>query len=365
MNALRITTGARLHFGLLDVVPPFGGCGVMVDHPATVVEARRASEFGYSQVDAPVDHRDRAVAVARRIADRVKPNGPLPGVHVSVRNLAPPHSGLGSGTQLSLAISEAILRVVPDCFGEAAATDLPNNDNPDIETPADVLSASGVPETSGTPLSGELWLRGADRGRRSAVGTHGYRLGGFLVEGVDRAGGEAIPNPLDLRLEMPLSWRVAIVLPNAPVFGAESVSGEQEQAHFDALSPVPRERRSEMIALLNDSLLPAIRDEDFERFCSATTKYNRLSGELFAPVQGGAYNGDETAKLIERLLGEGFGGVGQSSWGPGVFVWHRDQASLMAFRDSWSHPGYRILTTRPKRDGRRAEWIANEDDAGN
>ncbi|EMI52444.1 GHMP family kinase ATP-binding protein [Rhodopirellula sallentina] len=364
MNALRITTGARLHFGLLDVVAPFGGCGVMVDQPATVVEARRASQFGYSQVNAPVDHRDRAVAVARRIADMVEPNGPLPGVHVSVRNLAPPHSGLGSGTQLSLAISEAILRVAPECFGDAAGADTPDTDVPNIETPEDVFSASGEPVAGAAPLSGELWLRGADRGRRSAVGTHGYRLGGFLVEGVDRDGGEAIPNPLNLRLEMPLSWRVAILLPVAPVFGAGSVSGEQEQAHFDALSPVPRERRSEMTALLKDSLVPAIRDEDFERFCAATTKYNRLSGELFAPVQGGAYNGDETAALIERLLGEGFGGVGQSSWGPGVFVWHRDEASLLAFRDSWSHPGYRILTTCPKRDGRIAEWIADDDDPG-
>ncbi|EMI43001.1 beta-ribofuranosylaminobenzene 5'-phosphate synthase family [Rhodopirellula sp. SWK7] len=353
MKRVRITTGARLHFGLLDIASPFGGCGVMIDRPATVVEARPSFEFEYSQVDSSVDHRDRAIAIAERIAERIEPGRSLPPVHVEVQSLAPAHSGLGSGTQLSLAISEAILHAYPAKRG----------DDSDLDLSSDVAEsgpAVGQDLNQGAELNRELWLRGADRGRRSAVGTHGYLSGGFIVEGLDADRGGTTPNPLDMRLEMPSQWRVAILFPKVPLSSEVSVSGEQEQARFESLSPVPPDRRDHLAKLLTDTLVPAIKDGDFDGFCSAATRYNRLSGELFADVQGGAYNGEATTRLIDQLLDAGFDGVGQSSWGPGVFVWHRDEESAERFQRTWSSPQYHILVARPKDNGRCVKTLPDE-----
>lgn len=359
MKRVRITTGARLHFGLLDIASPFGGCGVMIDRPATVVEAHPSSEFAYSQVDSSVDHRDRAIAIAGRIAERIKPGRSLPPVHVEVQSLAPAHSGLGSGTQLSLAISEAILHAYPAIPG----------DDSDLRLSSDVAESDPAvgqelnlgSELNGTPvLNRELWLRGADRGRRSAVGTHGYLSGGFIVEGLEADRSGVTPNPLDMRLEMPSQWRVAILFPKVPLSSDASVSGEQEQARFESLSPVAPDRRDHLAKLLTDTLVPAIKDGDFDSFCSAATRYNRLSGGLFADVQGGAYNGEATTRLIDQLLDAGFAGVGQSSWGPGVFVWHRDEESAKRFQRTWSSPQYHILVARPKDDGRCVRALPDE-----
>ena len=42
---IEITTGARLHFGLLDTIAPFGGLGVMVTNPKTQISVSPADQF--------------------------------------------------------------------------------------------------------------------------------------------------------------------------------------------------------------------------------------------------------------------------------------------------------------------------------
>lgn len=330
---LQITTGARLHFGLLDVAAPFGGCGVMIDTPKTIVTARVSTEFSFNaNVN---DHEQRATAIARRIADAFGSPASLPPVHIDVLDAAPAHTGLGSGTQLSLAIAEAILRVSPVTSSPELAANL-----------------TGIPSRQR-----DIWLGAADRGRRSAVGTHGYLAGGFIAEGLTPTRESHPLNTLDVRLEMPPAWRVAILLPITDPDDASMVSGDQEQSKFDALGVVSTQRRNALAKILTTRLMPAIQDADFETFCAATTQYNHCSGELFAPVQGGAYNGAATTRLIARLRTAGFTGVGQSSWGPGVFVWHPDEASATQFEQRWSSPELQVFIARPQSTGRTISGI--------
>lgn len=342
-HRVRITTGARLHFGLLDIAAPFGGCGVMIDTPHTVVTACQADTFTFTAAASspresgrdrdPDDHRRRAIAIAQRIADATGTPQNLPPVHVEVLEAAPSHTGLGSGTQLSLAIAEAILRVSETTRSPAFATDL-----------------VGMPEQSR-----ELWLRAADRGKRSAVGTHGYLAGGFIAEGLAAASVCEPLNSLDMHLAMPAAWRVAILLPTTQPDEGGVISGENEQAKFDLLAAAASEERAALTNVLMSRLVPAIEDVDFAAFCAATGLYNRLSGELFAAAQGGAYNGDATTRLISQLRTAGFTGVGQSSWGPGVFVWHPDEASATDFQRRWSHSGRSVFVARTQNHGRLVE----------
>jgi len=332
-QTVRITTGARLHFGLLDIAAPFGGCGVMIDRPGTTVEVVESSQFEFVQDDGSVDHRERTWGIARRLAAGLGLDDDLPAVRVRIVQSAPPHTGLGSGTQLSLAISEAMLRVIqPDVWDSTSE-------------PIALLHQR------------EMWFAAADRGRRSAVGTHGYLAGGFIAEGLAPSDPNSALNAIDTRFELPGSWRVAILVPAADAAVKQAVSGDQEHANFAALPPVSTARRATLASLLMESLIPAIEHADFLAFCDAVTHYNRSSGELFAGVQGGAYNGETTTRLIKRLIDAGNTGVGQSSWGPGVFVWHPNVDAADAFQREWGRDGFHVIVTQPKPNGRLVETV--------
>ncbi|TWT94368.1 GHMP family kinase ATP-binding protein [Neorhodopirellula pilleata] len=317
---VRISTGARLHFGLLDVAEPFGGCGVMTDRPETIVEARPAATFRCATTRAgSTEHLRKAEAIAGRLMS----GGSLPEVEVRIVQAAPSHNGLGSGTQLSLAIAEAILLA-----------------------------------SHGSPVDRERLIAAADRGLRSAVGTHGYFAGGFIAEGLD--GHESAKlNRMDQRLDMPSPWRAVVLLLKRDrtdsIDSPETVSGSDEQAKFDQLAPAAQMREN-LKRIMLDEIVPAIRGRRFEAFGDAVTRYNRSSGELFAAVQGGPYNGAETSDLIAGLLKNGHVGVGQSSWGPGVFVWFSDPTSAWHFCDTWTHTTRDAFLVSPKRSGRTIQF---------
>lgn len=303
-----VQTGARLHFGLLDVASPFGGCGVMLDGPLTRVRISQSDRLSF-----PQRHASRIEGILKRMQELRGAEGP-PKVCIEVLDAAPPHHGLGSGTQLSLAISLALL----------------------IETSCETVARDDV-----------LYL--ADRGKRSAVGTHGFFDPGFIAEGMSsHALKPAALNPIDRHLLMPADWRVGIVLMDEQ----PTVSGDDEQDQFDALRRATEAERTQLVELLAKGMIPAIQQSDFRHFADALTAYNRASGELFAPVQGGPYNGAATAKLIADLQHAGYQGVGQSSWGPGVFLWFESQEDAFAAEDDWSKrfPGTRLLIQTPLRE---------------
>jgi beta-RFAP synthase len=279
----------------------------MIDGPPTLVRVRAASSFQCDQ-----QHRDRIAAIVDRWQQMTDADSP-PSVSIEVVRAAPSHHGLGSGTQLSLAIAFALLK-----------------------------------QTTGSPSPDQV-LRLANRGRRSAVGSHGFFEPGLIVEGLhrERVTGAQL-NPVDHRLLLPESWRVGVVLMDE-VSAMETISGEEEQQQFDALNPASPEVRSRLTRILTDDLIPAIEQKDFASFSESVTRYNRSSGELFAPVQGGPYNGAATTQLIEQLIANGLQGVGQSSWGPGVFTWFESETAAQRAALNWRDrfPGTSLLVQRP------------------
>ena len=95
---------ARLHFGVLDLHGGlgrrFGGMGAAIPTPSLLLEAARAGEVEGDGPDA-----DRAAAFARRFLAR---HGQRGGVHLRLHRAIPAHVGLGSGTQLGLAVARAV-----------------------------------------------------------------------------------------------------------------------------------------------------------------------------------------------------------------------------------------------------------------
>jgi beta-ribofuranosylaminobenzene 5'-phosphate synthase len=273
MTTVRVEAPARLHMGMLDASGDarrrFGGLGVAVRRPATVVEAAAAGELTAEGPDAA-----RALAVARRVREAIGDGAPA--ARIRVAEAIPPHVGLGSGTKLALAVTAA-------------------------------LSA-----LAGRPSDPPAMARMAGRGARSAVGLWTFALGGFVVEGGRRHGSED-PAPLLVRHPMPDAWRCVLAIPAAD----PGLSGGAEEVAFAGLRPDP-ERSAQIAQIVLTALLPALVERDVTAFGAALTGLQRLVGDAFASAQGGMFH-PRAAALVDALLRSGAAGAGQSSWGPAVY----------------------------------------------
>jgi beta-ribofuranosylaminobenzene 5'-phosphate synthase len=278
---------ARLHFGVLDLRGDlgrrFGGIGAAVPAPSLLLEARPAAELKAEGPDAA-----RALEFARRFA---RHHGLDLRLHFCVHRSIPTHAGLGSGTQLALAVARA--------------------------------SA----ELSGLPTDVTALAHAVDRGRRSGVGTWTFAYGGFVLEG-GRGGAQRVA-PLLARLPFPDTWRCVVAVPR----GKPGLAGDDEAAAFARL-PSPSARDVERVAhLVLMQLLPALADADLAAFGAALGEVQRITGGWFAPAQGGVFAPGETGELVERLRAWGAVGVGQSSWGPAVYGMVGDAGASQALAE--------------------------------
>src|SRR5690242_11135270 len=105
MPRVHITAPARLHFGLWSLgdgqARQFGGVGAMIDRPQLEIVITEAERFIAEGPNA-----ERAIAFARRWSEfhhRAAPH-----CHIEIRSAIPSHAGLGSGTQLALAIAAGL-----------------------------------------------------------------------------------------------------------------------------------------------------------------------------------------------------------------------------------------------------------------
>lgn len=294
MTASNITVRApsRLHFGLLSFNNPdvrqFGGIGLMLEQPFTELRFEPAPQFGCTG-----EHANRVMEFAEtwRVHHRLES---LPNYHVHVAAAAPQHVGLGLGTQLGLATAAGLSRCQ---FNKAlAATDL----------------ATSV-----------------GRGRRSAIGTHGFQRGGFLYE-LGKSEAQNV-SPLERRLEFPSRWSVILIQPR----GADGLSGESEQLAFNELDAVPESTTQTLIREITDTMIPAIEAADFASFSTSVTRYGETAGRCFEACQGGPYANETLQTIVDTLRNIGIKGVGQSSWGPTIFAFAECSESAADFIEAF------------------------------
>ena len=273
-EAVFVEAPARLHFGVLDLRGAlgrwFGGIGAAAPAPTLLVSAVDADGL-----DVDGDDVERASAFAAQVIQHYR----LPrGARIRVHRALPSHVGLGSGTQLALAVARALVEL----HG--------------IEADAQELS------------------RVVGRARRSAIGTWTFAGGGLVVEG-GRKVGQDDAAPLLARLPFPPSWRCVVAVPHAQA----GVSGAAE-AQAMAQLPSPPEGDVERVAyLVLMGLLPALVEGDVATFGSSLSEIQVRTGEWWAPAQGGTFAPGPSADLVRCMREWGTPGVGQSSWGPAVY----------------------------------------------
>ncbi|MBX6315536.1 MAG: beta-RFAP synthase [Isosphaeraceae bacterium] len=285
MTRLYIRTPSRLHFGLFswgEQAPrQFGGIGLMIDRPGVELTAEPAPNWG---AEGPLA--DRTLQVARQVAERLALEGTIPKpVHFWIHRAPAEHVGLGTGTQLSLAVARAV---------------------------AALSGRSDLPAATLALLTG--------RGLRSGIGLHGFDQGGLIVDG-GRRGPDGVP-PLIIRHPFPTGWSVLVVLPR-PETG---LHGPREVEAFSQLPPVPDAVTDRLCRLVLLGLLPAIVERDLAAFGAALTAIQFHVGRLFAPVQGGPYAHPDAEAIVDFLRSQGLHGVGQSSWGPALYAFSQAPA---------------------------------------
>jgi len=287
----------------------FGGVGVMVDRPGVHLRLRRAN-----RLEARGPHAERAVKFARACMEAWG----LGDVGCSFEMLSAPagHVGLGSGTQLGLAVAAAMRQL----FRRPDAAAMPPGVPHPLQEPLDASEHDWLFDTP----DAIAMARVVGRGRRSSVGVYGFSRGGLIVEAGRLLSSGGPPesdatrefSPMIARVRLPAAWRCVVIVAR----DSTGPAGQAERDAFGRLPPVAGEVTAELSRIAVMELLPAAVEGKFPEFAAAVRRYGELAGRPFAEESAKLAHAAATQQLLE-LLGElGVVGAAQSSWGPTVMA---------------------------------------------
>ena len=296
-----VVSPSRLHFGLLSYGNPdgrqFGGIGMMLDEPGL--------EISFS-LDAATDLESsglKHVSPVGALADRVKLNATSwfcnrhggSRVHsgkLSVQVIRSPrlHNGLGTGTQIALAVAAGMELIYTD---------------EDWET---------IQQRPGS------LAKSVDRLGRSSVGTWGFLQGGLIWDG-----GRTSPDSLgklERRTCVPEEWRIVLAIATG-----EGISGDAEKLALASMPPIPEPMTKRLTDLIEDRIFPNAENDNQDDFGEAIYEYGCLASDCFQSPHGGRFATPQIEEWIKRIRQQGYKGVGQSSWGPAIFTFVPNQAA--------------------------------------
>ena len=163
--------------------------------------------------------------------------------------------------------------------------------------------------------SAEELARLTGRGHRSGIGLHGFRHGGFLVDGGPKG-----------RRRRPAAAR-SPRLPRRMVGPRRPASGPAWPARPRRGAGVRRAPADRRAHRRNDSAASCCWESSrrssnatWPAFGAALEELQAHVGASFAPAQGGAFSSPRAAEIVGELHQAGFVGCGQSSWGPTLYA---------------------------------------------
>ena len=247
----------------------FGSIGVALNEINTRLSVTRAEQ---RTITGPAAQRaEKCVTMlcqALNVSDKLA---------ITIEAAIPEHVGLGSGTQMSLAIGSAL-----NAFYGLGLT---------VRDIAAVM----------------------DRGLRSGIGIGVFEQGGLVVDG--GRGEKTITPPVLSHMDVPDDWRFILVFDQR----GQGLHGQQEIQAFKELPPFPQQEAARLCYLLLMQGLPAVAENDLIKFGDVITQLQRSVGEHFASAQGGVFTSPEVAAAMQWLEQQGAVAIGQTSWGPTGF----------------------------------------------
>ena len=320
--ALQVRAPARLHMGFIDLDGSlgrrFGSVGLTLDGLHTTVRVRPSDALQVSGHDA---------GRARRYAADITARFDLPPSRIDLAEAIPSHSGLGSGTQLAIAVGMALSRLY------------------------------GL-ELDSREVAGLL-----DRGARSGIGIGSFDGGGFIVDG--GRGALDAPPPIVAQMRFPPAWRMVLIFDHACC----GLHGAAEKEAFRVLPPYAAGLADRLSRLVLMRALPALAEQDVDMFGAAINELQHCVGDYFAPAQGGRYTSRRVSEVAECLTGLGAACTGQSSWGPTGFALAASEAEaqrmVAAVAERFGQPdGLELQICAARNEGAQwtvpADWTAGQ-----
>lgn len=270
---ISVLAPARLHMGFIDLSGSlgrqFGSIGIALNEYNTrlsISPAKQRIVTGYSSLRA--EKSLSALCKALEVSDKVE---------INITAAIPEHIGLGSGTQMSLAIGSALNALY------------------------------------GLKLTVREIAAVMDRGLRSGIGIGVFEQGGLVVDG--GRGEKTITPPVLVHMDIPSQWRFILVFDKR----GQGLHGQQEIQAFKTLPPFPQLEAQRLCYLLLMQALPAVAENNLAVFGAVITQLQNSVGSHFASVQGGVFTSKEVADAISWLADQSAVAVGQTSWGPTGF----------------------------------------------
>ena len=324
---IMIRTPCRIHCTLIDLNGQMGridgGFGIALNNPSMVLEVEDGESSGI-QCNASSD----ILPMLSDIVKKVTSKAPFlnQNIKLVLREHFPSHIGLGSKTQLSLAIVTALLK------------------------------AKGVSEKMQIATKASL----VERGGTSGVGCIAFEQGGFILDGGHSFGPKAekqtfLPSsasktyigPLLARYNIPKEWRFILITPKVRA-GAH---GEEEINVFQRFCPIPLEEVQALSHIILMKILPSITCEDITQFGQAINSIQHIG---FKRIEV-SLQADIVRNLLSYLVEQGAAGAGMSSFGPTVYAitdtGRTAQALAKAGQDFISDIGGSVIITTANNTG--------------
>lgn len=292
-----IETPSRLHVTLIDLNGKYGridgGVGITTQNPKLILEAEDECEdiqitFADSvssnlNKETIEDYQAKIISAARKTNEFLNLTG---GYQINLREVFPSHSGLGSGTQVSLAVAKLILKM------------------------------------NGHDLSSLEIAKIVGRGGTSGIGVASFDEGGFIVDSghkksmkpsfLPSSASKATPPPVIARYNFPEDWNIILVIPRVE----RKVFGDGEVNIFQEYCPIPLTEVQKLTHILLMKMMPAVLEKDLDAFGEAvnaiqTVGFKKIELELQNPF---------IKDLMDNLKSAGASGVGMSSFGPTVYA---------------------------------------------
>ncbi|MCS4542020.1 MAG: beta-ribofuranosylaminobenzene 5'-phosphate synthase [Euryarchaeota archaeon] len=278
-----IKTPSRLHISLIDLHGKLGridgGIGVALEFPSVSITAEKAKKLIVSQNEL----KESAESAAKKMLNYLNIKD---GVKITFNESYSMHIGLGSITQTSLAVAQAIAKL----YGIKLS----------------VLELAKIVERGGT----------------SGIGVAAFEGGSFILDGGHKFGVEkkefapsdathgVPPPPVILRHNFP-DWNIVLAIPNVE----RGAYGQKEVNIFKQYCPIPLSEVQAVSHLILIKMLPALVERDINTFGQSINEiqsigFKKIELELQHPI---------IKKLMETMIKAGACGAGMSSFGPLVY----------------------------------------------
>ncbi|MCL2687273.1 MAG: beta-ribofuranosylaminobenzene 5'-phosphate synthase [Methanobrevibacter sp.] len=326
-----IKTPSRIHMTLIDLNGSYGradgGIGLTINKPNFTLNCELAEkgitiDFNENITDKEI--KNEAVKKISDSADKIISKFNFDeGFHFTVEEAYPPHSGLGSGTQMSLATAKLI------CEFNGIAMD-----------------SIGLGAIVG-------------RGGSSGIGMGAFDYGGFVVDGghdLKDKGGSVLPSSVNPakppqligRYDFPEDWELVVGVCKADT----TVTGMKEDDIFENYCPVPKNDVEQLSHIIFMNLIPFLLEKNIEAVGDSINNIQKL-GFKNVEVSRQAKN---VRDLMEKMGEFGAYGVGMSSFGPAVYgiIDKKNQDVYKATKDYVGDKGF-VFKTKAQNHGYEIE----------